>query len=248
MVIYGYSIVFGVDYFDIDDPIYGKTHLTVSDFSSNYQGSGTWTHTYFTKSYFKMPIKVLIPNEAILRRIWEARPLLNLKQDMAFTGDISDAVQEGRVSLGMAHRLYSLGLDSLINERCLELKPVGLRVYEVIGDKPQAYFDVSEEDSPQLLQMSTSEHQLKSFALGFEQALKTVEQLDLDSELKLFRVPALNFEALWINYEGDTKDVLVPLRTIGQLTAYEAVSMDEALDILRHTARLLADMDDTMGA
>ena len=26
-----------------------------------YQGSGTWTHTYFTKSYFKMPIKYLNP-------------------------------------------------------------------------------------------------------------------------------------------------------------------------------------------
>jgi len=248
MVIYGYSLVLGVEYFDIDDPIYGKSHLTVSDFSSNYRGSGTWTHTYFTKSYFKMPIKILIPDESILRRIWEARPLLNLKQDMNFIGNISDTVQEGRVSLGMAHRLYTLGLDSLIAERSPDLKPVGLRVYETIENKLQAYFDVSEEEQPRVLQMSASESHLKQFARGLEQALKMVEQTDQKAELKLLQMPALNFEALWINYEGDTKDVLVPLLTVGRLTAYKAVSLDEAFEALREAAHPLADMDDTMGA
>ena len=50
MVIYGYSLIAGTTYFDIDDPIYGKSHLTVSAFSGNYQGSGTWTHAYITKA------------------------------------------------------------------------------------------------------------------------------------------------------------------------------------------------------
>src|SRR5262245_48351627 len=50
MVIYGYASAGGVDYFDIDDPIYGKSHLTVARFSTGYQGSGTWTHAYFTKA------------------------------------------------------------------------------------------------------------------------------------------------------------------------------------------------------
>ena len=74
MVIYGYSTIAGLEYFDIDDPIYGKSHLTVNDFSTNYQGSGTWTHTYYTKSYFKLPIDSILPEEAVLRRIWEAGP------------------------------------------------------------------------------------------------------------------------------------------------------------------------------
>jgi hypothetical protein len=248
MVIYGYSLVAGVEYFDIDDPIYGKSHLTVSDFSSNYQGSGTWTDTYFTKSYFKMPIKLLIPKEPILRRIWEARPLLSLKQDMTFMGDMRDATQEGRASLAMAHRMYSLGLDSLLSEQGLALQPVGLRVYEMSEDKPQAFFDVSEEEQPRLLQMSASKNHLEPFARGLTEALNTVEQTDQECELRLFRVPALNFEALWINYEGETKDLLVPLRVVGQLTLYKAVPLDEALDALREAARPLAQMDKKMGA
>lgn len=248
MVIYGYSFVAGVEYFDIDDPIYGKSHLTASDFASNYQGSGTWTHTYFTKSYFKMPIKILIPIEPILRRIWEVRPLLNVKQDMTFVGDMRDAVQEGRASLGMAHRMYSLGLDSLIAEQVPALQPVGLRVYEMSGDTPRAFFDVSEEEQPRLLQMSASKNHLEPFARGLAEALTTVEQIDQECELRLFRVPALNFEALWINYEGETKDVLVPLRAVGRLTPYKTVPLVEAFDALREAARPLAQMDDTMGA
>jgi hypothetical protein len=195
-----------------------------------------------------MPIKLLIPKEPILRRIWEARPLLSLKQDMTFMGDMRDATQEGRASLAMAHRMYSLGLDSLLSEQGLALQPVGLRVYEMSEDKPQAFFDVSEEEQPRLLQMSASKNHLEPFARGLTEALNTVEQTDQECELRLFRVPALNFEALWINYEGETKDLLVPLRVVGQLTLYKAVPLDEALDALREAARPLAQMDKKMGA
>ena len=116
MVIYGYSRIFGMEYFDIDDPIYGKSHLAVSDFASNYQGSGTWTHTYFTKSYFKMPIRYLIPAEPVPQLIREARPLLRLKQNVMFaapSAESREAADESRAALGMAHRVYTLGLDAL---------------------------------------------------------------------------------------------------------------------------------------
>src|SRR6476659_703542 len=80
--IYGYSTFLGLQYFDIDDPIYGKSHLSVPDFSNNYQGSGSWTHTYFTKRYFRLPIIPILVRDALLRRIWETRPLLKLKEDV----------------------------------------------------------------------------------------------------------------------------------------------------------------------
>ncbi|CAE6715270.1 papain-like cysteine protease family protein [Candidatus Nitrotoga fabula] len=249
MVIYGYSVAAGVEYFDIDDPIYGKTHLTVSDFSTNYQGSGNWTHTYFTKSYFKMPpIKILIPNDPILRRIWEARPLLRMKQDTTFTGEIRDMGQESHATLGMAQRIYSLGLDSLIADHHPELKPVGLRVYEMSEDMPQAFFDVTEEDEPRLLQMSMSKNHLEPFVRGLAQALSTAEKSNQECELRLLRVPALNFEALWLSFEGEAKDVLVPLRAVGRLTPHKIIHLDEAYDTLREAARALPKMDDAMGS
>ncbi|ARO87476.1 hypothetical protein EBAPG3_006660 [Nitrosospira lacus] len=250
MVIYGYSRFLGMEYFDIDDPIYGKSHLAVSDFASNYQGSGSWTHTYFTKSYFKMPIKYLIPVEPVLRRIWEARPLLKVKQDTGLMRQSSESpgTEEARAALGMAHRMYSVGLDALLERQELAPQPVGLRVYETLGDTPSAFFDVSEGEEPRLLQMSASKDHLERFARGLVEVLAAIGRDEREAELRLLRVPALNFEALWIKYEDGGKDILVPLRTVGQLVQHQSVALQDALGALREAARPLANMDDTMGA
>ena len=40
LIIEGYSRVGASTFFDLDDPIYGESTLTVDDFSTNYQGSG----------------------------------------------------------------------------------------------------------------------------------------------------------------------------------------------------------------
>src|SRR6478609_4406714 len=165
MAIYGFSTVGGVEYFDIDDPIYGKTHLTVSEFSTNYQGSGTWTHTYFTKSRLRMPFKELILIEAVLKRIWEIRPLLQLKSDPLFNGALSPRDLEA--SVGMAHRVYALGLNALHDGPgggadggssfgLPQPEPVAVRVYELAKSGPQAFFDISEGPEPRVLQTSTA--------------------------------------------------------------------------------------------
>ena len=247
MVIYGYSSVAGTDYFDIDDPIYGKSHLTVAAFSNHYQGSGTWTSTYFTKSFIKMPIKLPIPKEQILRRIWEIRPLLTLKEDLGFASKLSSSTTNlESASLGMAQRVYSLGLDSLLTDQPLP-QAVNLRVYELAGEKPRAFFDVSETDEPELLQMSTSEKHLEAFRRGLSIILSKTGEEDREAELRLFRVPALNFEAFWIHGDAE-EDYLVPITWLGPIPQYKVTPMDEALRILRDAALPLANMDEQIGA
>jgi hypothetical protein len=247
MVIYGYSLVAGTTYFDIDDPIYGKSHLTVSDFSSSYQGSGTWTHTYFTKSYFKLPIKFLYPNEEILRRIWEHRPLLRLKQsDLA--ADASTLVRDDQASLGLAHRMYTVGLDSLDAKEGPAFQPIGVRVYELVEDIPRAFFDVTEDEKPRVLQMSASEHHLESFRRALAEALAIADRSQREVEMRLLRVPALNFEGLWLVPDDDRSGQIIPLRAVGQLVPGRTVGFDQALAALREAAGPLRQMDDTMGA
>jgi hypothetical protein len=253
VVIYGYSRIGGTEYFDIDDSLNGKSHLSVTVFSSSYQGTGMWTHTYFTKGYFRLPIKVEIASEPILHSIVEVRPLLNLKREMPGRSEVQDPTEEWRASLGMTHRMYSLGLEPLTSERQPRPEPIGLRVYEVADDKPRAFFDVTDDEQPQVQQMSASKKHLEPFTRGLEEALSTVERSDQECELRLFRVPALNFEALWISYEngndseGQATDSLVPLHGVGRLTPYQTVSFDRAMDALREAARSLAEMDDTTG-
>jgi hypothetical protein len=51
IVIYGYKTsTAGINYFHIDDPIYGKSIYSENEFNLIYQGSGTWTHSYITQA------------------------------------------------------------------------------------------------------------------------------------------------------------------------------------------------------
>jgi hypothetical protein len=249
MVIYGYSHVFitGQSYFDIDDPIYGKSHLRVSEFSSNYQSSGSWTHTYFTKSYFKLPIKILYPKEKILERIWEERPMLRLKTLDTPSLDPRELVSERDASLGMAHRVYHVGLDSLTSDRPA-FQAIGLRVYEISGDTPKAFYDVTDDDDPRVVQMSASPQHLEPLARALSQVLTLAERQPQETEVRLLRVPALNFEGLWLAGDTEENDQIVPLRPVGRLAVNQPVPLSEAIAALREAARPLQQMDDTMGA
>ncbi len=245
MVIYGYSMIAGDEFFDIDDPIYGKSHIPVSEFSSSYQGTGSWTHTYFMKSYFKLPFDLPIPPELILRRIWELRPLLKIKGQLP--DDPRDPDGED-ASIGLAQRIYAVGLDALLHAEAPAPEAVGLRVYEMAGESPRAFFDISEDDDARMLQMSAAKHHLEAFSRALAVAL-TLPKDDQACELRMLRVPALNFEALWISCDGEReRDMLVPMRAVGKLAQHQPVALDDALDQLREAARPLANMDDTMGA
>jgi hypothetical protein len=50
VVIYGYSFIMQVPRFTIADPIYGVQGTPTWSFANNYMGSGTWTHSYYTKA------------------------------------------------------------------------------------------------------------------------------------------------------------------------------------------------------
>ncbi len=249
MVIYGYARIFGQQYLDIDDPIYGKSHLRLSDFSSNYQGSGTWTHTYYTKSYFKLPWRQVPLPDPVLRKIWESRQMLHVKQFADPQHAEQRRADDDSVQIGMAHRVYSLGLDRLLGERA-EGGPeaVGLRVYESTDGNATAFFDVDEGEEGNVRQMSAAASHLEPFSRAVEAALPLAENSARDTELRLFRVPALNFEAVWVSHEGGEKDLLLPLTSVGSLRVGSEYGYEEALKALRDAARPLADMDDTMGA
>jgi hypothetical protein len=70
-VIEGYRR-FGGEWVAVDDPWFGASDVEVSSLTGGtYQGTGTWTHTYFTKR----PLRMILPpeREAIRfpKRFWE---------------------------------------------------------------------------------------------------------------------------------------------------------------------------------
>ena len=83
-------------------------------------------------------------------------------------------------------------------------------------------------------------------------AVETAKRLipqdgDESADTRLLRVPALNFEALWVD-TGKGESVIVPLLAVAGLEIGQSYPLDAALETLREAARPLVDMDDTMGA
>jgi hypothetical protein len=249
MCIYGYSRFLGLEYLDIDDPIYGKSHLSVADFSSSYQGSGTWTHTYYTKRYFRLPILPLLVDEAVLRKIWDVRPLLKLK-GAPHPEVARESATDTRAQLGLAQPVYTVGLDALTagHKEAVTGSPSGVRVYETLDGVPQAYYDVDEGREASVRTMSASERHLEPFRSALEAVVARAEESEREAQLRLYRVPALNFEALWLSHEDGEGDVLVPLTALGPVPQGEPVPFAEAVGALREAARRVADQDDTQGA
>jgi hypothetical protein len=195
-----------------------------------------------------LPIVPILVEEAVLRRIWEVRPLLKLKQEV--NPELARAsASDTTASLGLAQRVYTLGLDSLTSRRKdAGAVATGLRVYETVDGVPQAYYDVDDDQQGTIRQMSASPTHLEPFARALEGAVAQAEGSEQSCELRLYRVPALNFEALWLSYEGGKGDQLVPLTAVGPLPTGEPVPFAEALTAVREAARPLVDMDDTMGS
>ena len=247
MVIYGYATWFGEEYVDIDDPIYGKSHLTLADFSTNYQGSGTWTHYYITKSYRKWWWPDVVIPEYMFKKIWEARQVMQLK-DVADPEHLEATRDAGEAQFGLAHRVYTLGLDKLVSSAQAEPEQVGLRVYESLHGSPVAFFDVDESAEGSVRSVSRSRAHLDAFTAAVTAAERLLPQdSDEKAETRLLRVPALNFEALWvISPDGESR--VLPIFGAGGLEPGESYPLETALERLREAARPLADMDDTMGA
>ncbi|WP_169814781.1 papain-like cysteine protease family protein [Nocardia crassostreae] len=251
MVIYGYGYFHRRVhsrpryYVDIDDPIYGKQHVSLDAFTNNYRGDGRWTSTFFTKEYYEMPWIPIRVEEPILRRIWELREILDVKQA---PGPQYDGHPDPRpVDIGFAQRLYTLGLDGLLSGKT-EPTQAGLRVYESQAGTLTAYFDVEEGEDPTVRQMSSAAAYLESVSRASNIAVPLAEGDERDCEVRLLRVPALNFEAVWLSHEDGAGDQLVPLRAVRGLAAGETYGLAEAIDELRRAARPLVDMDDMMGA
>jgi hypothetical protein len=248
MTIHGVSRIRFTEYLHIDDPVYGKTVLTYNQYATNYQGSGSWTHTYFTKKYFYfMWFKELLYNRELLKPIPEIRPLINI-YDKAV--NIKEDMPQGTYTI--PHHAYIIGLNE-INERfTLPSTPRSLRVIEVRDEKPVALYEVGlDEQRPELIHMQVGNEYFSQLNEGLGR-LKTFAEKDKEpGEIRLIKVPALNIEAFWMHYDNKEKDMIVPVRRFENDTSVDwnkAYSEQEFSKLLQEQARRINVQDDLLGA
>jgi len=247
MVLHGVSSIGVTNYLHIDDPIYGQSVWTYQQFATNYQGSGSWSHTYFTKKYFYfMWFKDLVFNPILLKPIPEIRPLLR-----AYDPSIAeDAAAGGEGDFGVPHYVFNVPLNALARGGKLPTVPAALRVMEMKGDAPVAFYDLSlDEERPELLQMNRNAayFDLMNTALGRLKA--TAEGRKTVGELSLIRIPALNMEALCLEFGGRAKSLIsiLPRFDYASFDTNKVYEQDEFLTLLRRAASKVR-QDETKGA
>lgn len=120
----------------------------------------------------------------------------------------------GTLALAQPHQMFSLGLADLVGGRELEAaKPTGWRYLVQSGENALASAETA-------VTPAGSDHVFSAFNAGplvasTVEAIRTAQGLPQVSqgsfELRLLRVPALYFTALWMHGATGTGDVLIPL-------------------------------------
>lgn len=248
MGIHGVSKILSTEYLHIDDPISGKSVLTYNQFATNYQGYGSWTHTYFTKKQFYfMWFKDLIFQKELLNPIPELRPLIDIYDKDA---KIKQHDTDGQFNI--PHHTYLMGLNEINERESLPEKPGSLRVIEVRDNKPLALFEVTLNDkNPELMQMQVSPAYFQQFDEGLSKLKAAAESRKELGEIRSIKVPALNIEALWLNYESKGDDLIVPLKRFENDSSIDwnkTYTEREFMAVLRELAKKINLQDDLLGA
>lgn len=247
MVIHGVSKTNGVEYLHIDDPIYGKSTLTYTQFATNYQNSGTWTHTYFTNKYFYfMWFKELALNPELLKPIHFIRPLLNV-----YGEKVENLKEMALDDIGIPHHVYDIKLEEINEGLKAPQNPSSLRVLEIKNDKPVASYELGlKERNPDQVQMNTNKNFFDMMNSSMSRLKLEDQKNKLTGELRMMRIPALNMEALWLNYPGRTEDLVcvLPRFSYNVLKAETVYPISEFLKLLQKEKSKMGKFDDLLGA
>ena len=243
MVIHGVTRIGATQYLHIDDPIYGKSFLTYNQFATNYRGSGSWTHSYFTKKkLYIMWLKDFVINPVLLNPIPEIRPVLQLRHP-----EFETLKTPSEAKLSMPHHAYVMGLDEIKREAKLPSRPSSLRVVELHEGEPLAIYEVGlDENSPELIQADSDQTYFREFDSAVQKLSTQVKDQSV-AEVRLIRIPALNIEAAWLHHEGKEQDRFTILRPFGRETE-QIYTEKDFLQLLNKLKSEMGKMDDLMGA
>jgi hypothetical protein len=235
VVIHGCSRVGLIEWVDIDDPLYGKSHVTLEDFTNNYRGIGRWTHTYLTKRWPDLKVKFPPVHLPFAELIENARPMFALKR-----GDREAAAKPGGLTLAMQHQVFVLDVKDLSDNGEPTLRePVATRVLEVEGGVIRAIFDMTPAGrEPARVQSMTDDlSTLELLQRALSEVSRLAEQRDGEPELRFISIVALQVEAFWLHYRDKSKDVVVPVRAPRLFRPLSPLPATEFFSALRTSAR-----------
>jgi hypothetical protein len=149
------------------------------------------------------------------------------------------------LALAAPHDVYFLGLDQLVEGVDLEAaKPIGRRFLVMAGDEAISSAEIAAPDGSGF--QANEGPYVAASAAAITQAEADPDLSTRDYELRLLRIPALYFVALWLKDDRDRDyDVLIPLDPVpAPFVAGRKYRPDEVLAQLAPMARERLQFDD----
>ena len=194
-----------------------------------------------------MWFKELFFNPELLRPIPEIRPILNM-----YGKKIEQTEAIANNDLGIPHYVYDIRLNDISEGKGIPEEPSALRILDMKDDAPIAFYDLGlNEKNPELIQMNTNHRyfELLDRTMG---KLKRVDSENKDvGELRSIRIPALNLEAMWLKYQGKTKDLIsvLPRFDYHHIKTDILYSPEEFIKLAREEVKEMGNLDDdTIGS
>ena len=244
VVIYGYWSLGAATSLYIGDPIYGDSVVSLATFTSNYQGAGTWTHSYFTQPFIPtVHLKFSPISDALLSKIQGSQT--ERFALLSTTGSGSGSATNPNVTA--AHQIFRLGLDDLAQNRTPSLS--GLRALESSGTLPAAAAYDLDEERGELLQYITSSPQVKRFSEALEIAMKLPAPSDgTQWEVRELIVHGLNAAFLWLHYGTGDQDQLISLNSYAGQSELKPVLFRDAVEKMKQVTGRVNTTDPESGS
>jgi hypothetical protein len=152
------------------------------------------------------------------------------------------------VALAVPHDVYTLGLDELADRAGIDqARPVGRRFLVMAGDRAISSAEITDEDGTGF--QANEGPYVAATAEAIARAEDDPDLSEGDYEIRLLRIPALYFVALWLRDERGHDDVLVPLDPVpAPFEPGRSYRPDEVLSELAASARSRLEFDDVEGS
>lgn len=151
------------------------------------------------------------------------------------------------VALALPHDVYTLGLDDLVRGATLDdAQPVGRRFLVMAGDEAVASAEITGDGAG----FQANEG---PFVAATARAVARAEQDPAtatgDYEVRVLRLPALYFMALWLKSDGGRPDLVIPMDPApAPFSAGKSVDVREVVSELANLARRRLEFDDIADA
>ena len=179
----------------VHDPIYGDLDYDYNSYCTKYQGTGTWTHSYYTQTYQNPQGCIALLVQVLFGRRRQGLP----------------APQPKVSGVNVSLPVFTQRLDDLASGKGLSTAQETGLWNIVVGESGDVYAEDTEPGSTIIRSVSRGALVMETFRnineVGRQQASEKIP-----FETRLLQVPGIYVFALWLKAPQDNDDVLIAMK------------------------------------